>query len=103
MQQSLSSSALHFLGNQPAGAGSISPFLDTLLANLYAAARHAALGHAAPSFRECSAPACIEAANLIPELVPAEVATDTELDAILGKVLIGLEREGTSFLASKPS
>ncbi|MEA2561055.1 MAG: hypothetical protein QOH06_2559 [Acidobacteriota bacterium] len=121
MQQILSPSALRFLGNLSTGAslevelasrtailpevqtGSNGLFLDTLRANLHAAARHAALGHAGPSFRECHGPACIEAAKLLPELDPAEAATDAELDAILDQVMTSLEREGTSFLVSKPS
>ena len=78
--------------------------LETLRANLHAAARHAALGHAGPSFRECSAPACIDAAKLIPRLDPVqEAATDAELDAILDEVITSLEREGTSFMTPKPS
>ena len=122
MQQSLSNSALRFLGNVPVDlspevepsslgivpapetAGSNELFLGTLRANLHAAARHAALGHTGLSFRECSGPACREAANLIPELDPAQgAATDAELDAILDEVLTSLEREGTPFLAPKPS
>ena len=79
-------------------------FLGTIRANLHAAARHAALGHAGSSFRECPGPACREAAKLIPELDPLEgVATDSELDAILDDVLTSLEREGTSFLLRKAS
>ena len=79
-------------------------FLDTLRANLHAAARHAALGHAGPSFRECRGPACIEAAKLLPDLDHAEgAATDAELDAILDQVLTSLEREGTTFLFPQPS
>jgi hypothetical protein len=78
--------------------------LETLRANLHAAARHIALGHAGPSFRECAGAACIEATKLIPELDPVEgAATDAELDAILDGVLISLEREGASFFAPKPS
>ena|SRR5687767_2484796 len=78
--------------------------LATLRANLQAAARHTTLGHAGPSFRECARPACIEAARLIPDLDPIQgAATDAELDAILEEVLTSLEREGTSFLVSKPS
>ncbi len=120
MQQSLSTSALRFLGNLPAFEAEHAPFrtaplpevqaaanglfLETLRANLHAAARHAALGHVATSFRECSGPACIEAANLIPELDPAQgAATDAELEAVLDQVLISLEREGTPFLAPKSS
>ena len=79
-------------------------FLATLRANLHAAARHAALGHTGPSFRECTGPACVEAAKLIPELDPMQdAATDDELEAILEDVLVNLEREGTSFFAPKPS
>ena len=123
MQQALSPSALRFLGNLPVDAtpkveraplrivpqpevetGSDSLFLEALRANLHAAARHAALGHKGPSFRECSGPACVEAANMLPELDPTQgAATDAELEAILDEVLTSLEREGTSFLAPKPS
>lgn len=116
MQQTLSPTALRFLGNlpleakpAPAPAPEVAArrdvlFLDTLRANLHAAAQHAALGHMGPSFRECSGPACKEAARMLPELDPAQgAATDAELDAILDKVLTSLEKEGTSFLAAKPS
>lgn len=116
MQQALSPTALRFLGNLPleakpapapvpeVEAGRDVLFLDTLRANLHAAARHAALGHTGPSFRECSGPACMEAAKMLPELDPIQrVATDAELDSILDQVLTNLEREGTSFLAPKPS
>lgn len=122
MQQTISPSALGFLGNlpvantpeverahlrivpQPEVTGSDSLFLETLRANLHASARHAALGHTGPSFRECSRPACVEAAHLLPELDPAhDAATEAELEAILDEVLTGLEREGMSFLAPKPS
>lgn len=76
----------------------------TLRANLHAAARHAALGHVGPSFRECPGPACREAATLIPHLESLQAAaTDAELDTILGEVLTSLEREGTFFFAPKPS
>ncbi len=79
-------------------------FLTTLRANLHAAARHAALGHTGPSFRECPGPACREASKLIPELDPTQqAATDAELDAILDDVLASLEREGTPLLVVKPS
>lgn len=123
MQQALSPRGLGFLGNLPVGVSldvelapsRIAPlpevkperrgaFLDTLRANLHAAARHAVLGHTGPSFRECARPACCEAAILIPELDPVQgAATDAELDAILDEVLSGLEMEGTPFLAPKPS
>ena len=79
-------------------------FLSTVRANLHAAARHAALGHASTSFRECRGSACLEAAKLVPELNPSQgAATEAELDAILDQVLVRLEREGTPFLAAKPS
>lgn len=79
-------------------------FVETLRANLHAAARHAALGHTGLSFRECRGPACMEAAKLIPELDPAQgAATDAELDAILDDILTRLEREGMPLLAVKPS
>jgi hypothetical protein len=85
-------------------AGPDGLLLATLRSNLHAAARHIALGHAGPSFRDCAGPACIEAAKLIPELDPVQgAATDAELDAILDDVLISLEREGASFFAPKPS
>ena len=114
MQQALSSTVLRYLGNLPLEA-EIAPspvpearrdvlFLDTLRANVHAAARHAALGHNGQSFRECSSPTCMEAARMLPELNPAQgTATDAELESILDEVLISLEREGTSFLASQPS
>ncbi|HVG07051.1 MAG TPA: hypothetical protein VNM67_05055 [Thermoanaerobaculia bacterium] len=85
------------------GAGPDPLFLDTLRANLHAAARHTVLGHTGPSFRECTGPACVEAAKLLPELDPVEAATDAELDAILDQVLDRLEREGEFFLTPKPS
>ena len=123
MQHSLFPLARRVLGNLPIGmslegelapsrtvavpeirSGSDGLFLTTLRANLHAAARHAALGHVGPSFRECTGPACREAAKLIPELDPDQgAATDAELDAILDDVLTSLEREGTSFLLRKPS
>ncbi|HEX6861676.1 MAG TPA: hypothetical protein VF414_02615 [Thermoanaerobaculia bacterium] len=123
MQHSLSPLARRVLGLLPAGLSlaaelaatrtfpvpeaTASPddlFLTTVRANLHAAARHAALGHAGPSFRECAGPACREAAKLIPELDPDQgAATDAELDAILDDVLTSLEREGTSFLLRKAS
>ena len=97
MQQTLSSTALRFLGNLPLEAnpelsrtapapetGRDAIFLETLRANLHAAARHAALGHTEASFRECSGPACREAAGMLPEMA-------------------SLEKEGTSFLALRPS
>ena len=116
MQQTLSPTALRFLGNLPLEA-ELAPapapevaasrdvlFLDALRANLHAAARHAALGHTATSFRECSGPACMEAARMLPEIDPNQAAaTDAELEAILDEVLTTLEKEGTSFLALKPS
>lgn len=121
MQQALSPSALGVFGNLPMGfeverapsrtarlpevqTGSDSLFLETLRANLHAAARHAALGHKESSFRQCSAPACVEAANMLPDLATTHsAATDAELDAAFDKVLATLEREGTPFLAPKPS
>ena len=119
MQQILTPSALQFLGNRLSGSafevepapavrpeaktGSDPLFLDTLRANLHAAAQHAALGHKGSSFRDCCGASCIEAANLIPELEPKQSATDAELDSVLDQVLLSLEREGTSFLAPKPS
>lgn len=67
--------------------------VEVLRANLHAAARHVALGHEGPSFRECSRPACREAANLIPFLEEIEPgATDAELDAILDRVQAALEQ-----------
>lgn len=79
-------------------------FLDTLRANVHASARHAALGHTGPSFRECSGAACREAAKLLPDLDPGQgSATDAEMLAILAEVLTSLEREGTPFLAPEPS
>ena len=63
-----------------------------LRANLHAAAQHAALGHQEASFRECSRPSCIDAARLIPQLDEIDPgATDAELDAVLDRVLAGLE------------
>lgn len=123
MQQALSTTALGFLGNLQVGVSldaelapsRIAPlpevkpgfrgaFLDTLRANLNAAARHAVLGHTGPSFRECSGPACREAAILIPEMDPVQgAATDAELDAIVDEVLSGLAMEGMPFLAPTPS
>lgn len=53
-----------------------------LRANLQAAAQHAALGHEAPTFRDCSRPTCQDAVNLIP--YPVNIgpgATEAELDA----------------------
>src|SRR6476646_299090 len=41
-------------------------FFRTVRENLNAAARHAEMGHEAPSFRECSRPMCRDARNLIP-------------------------------------
>jgi hypothetical protein len=116
MQHSLSPVALRVLGPlallvspevEPVPevkSGSDGLFLSTLRANLHAAARHVALGHAGLSFRECPGPACREASRLIPELDPAQgAATDAELDAILVEVLISLEKEGTPFPAPEPS
>ncbi len=116
MQQALSPTALRFLGNLPVEAEPAPApvpeiearrdalFLDTLRANVHAAARHAALGHNGTSFRECSSPTCMEAARMLPELDSTQGApTQAELDAILDQVLTSLEREGTSFLISQPS
>jgi hypothetical protein len=114
MQHSLSPVARRVLGIPPAGVSvegdpqvrteTDGDFLITLRANLHAASRHAALGHAGSSFRECRGPACLEAAKLIPELDPDQgTATDAELEAMLDAVLTSLEREGTPFFAPKPS
>ncbi|HWN44986.1 MAG TPA: hypothetical protein VNW71_22370 [Thermoanaerobaculia bacterium] len=79
-------------------------FLATFRANLQASVRHAALGHAGTSFRECTGAACREAAIMIPELESlAMAATDDELDVILGDVLTSLEKEGTPYSAPQPS
>ena len=59
-----------------------------LQANLHAAAQHAALGHKAPTFRDCSRPMCRDAANLIGQPMASEPgATDAELDAIFQRLL----------------
>jgi len=63
-----------------------SAFFRTVHENLNAAARHAEMGHEAPSFRECSRPMCRDARNLIPSLVEPG-ATDAELDAIFDRAL----------------
>jgi len=61
-------------------------FQTIVRANLRAASQHAALGHKAPSFRQCPHVSCKDASNLVPHLVAAELGvTDAELDAILGR------------------
>lgn len=57
-----------------------------LRANLHAAARHVALGHEAPTFRDCSSFMCRDAANL----VPSPGATDAELDAIFQRAILAV-------------
>jgi hypothetical protein len=59
-----------------------------LQANLHAAAQHAALGHEAPTFRDCPRPMCLDAANLIGQPMVSEPgATDAELDAIFERLM----------------
>ncbi|HEX5718103.1 MAG TPA: hypothetical protein VF179_18220 [Thermoanaerobaculia bacterium] len=68
-------------------------FLATFSANLQASVRHAALGHAGASFRECTAAACREAAMMIPELESIQTAaTDDEVETILDELLASLEK-----------
>jgi len=62
-------------------------FLRTVRANLQAASRHIQLGHRVQSFRDCSHPACRDAANLIPSLEMEKGATEEELDAIFERAL----------------
>lgn len=67
-------------------------FFALLRSNLHAAALHAAMGHEGPRFRECPLPACLDAANLIPQLEEVEPGTtDAELGTILDQVLAELE------------
>jgi hypothetical protein len=59
-----------------------------LHANLHAAVQHVALGHEAPTFRDCSRPMCRDAANMIAEPMPNEPgATEAELDAIFHRLI----------------
>jgi uncharacterized protein (DUF58 family) len=70
----------------------------TLRANLHAAARHVALGHEAPTFRDCSSFMCLDAANLVPSPIAVEPeATDAELDAIFQRAILAV------FSLSRPS
>lgn len=63
----------------------------TLRANLHAAARHVALGHEAPTFRDCSSFMCMDAANLLPYPMAVEPrATDAELDAIFQRAILAV-------------
>jgi hypothetical protein len=62
-------------------------FLRAVRANLQAASRHIQLGHRVQSFRDCSHPACRDAANLIPSLEMEKGATEEELDAIFERAL----------------
>ena len=62
-----------------------------LRANLHAAAQHAARGHEAPTFRDCSSLMCRDAANLVPHPVAVEPrATDAELDAIFQRAILAV-------------
>jgi hypothetical protein len=120
MQPSPSQVTRRFEGNQPVRAKralelvppvealveapSDGAFLATFRANLQASVRHAALGHAGPSFRGCTAAACREAAILLPEMESFQVvATDDELETILDDVLTALAKEGTPYSAPQPS
>ncbi|HEV2852781.1 MAG TPA: hypothetical protein VHC97_08250 [Thermoanaerobaculia bacterium] len=73
----------------PAAVAETVPGLDfqgILRSNLHAAAQHAALGHQAPTFRQCLHGSCRDASNLVPYLVAAELGvTDAELDAMLNR------------------
>lgn len=62
-------------------------FLRAVRANLQAASRHIQLGHRVQSFRDCSHPACRDAANLVPSLEIEKGATEEELDAIFERAL----------------
>lgn len=71
---------------------------EIVRANLHAAAQHATLGHAGPSFRECSRPSCRNASNLIPYPVELEpVTTEADLEEIFENVVpAALEKAASS-------